>query len=99
MAAEAWFRFNAIWKGNGCFRLQVRKEVRQRVTIGRDQGSVEAVLGHTLDYALAFRGLWIYCVRCSQRPNITLRVGPCRAYDNCPFLVAQPDRAGTDAAA
>src|ERR1700760_1442181 len=99
MAAEAWFRFNAIWKGNGRFRLQVRKEVSQRVTVGRDQGSVEAVLGHTLDYTLAFRGLGINCVRCSHRPNILLRVGPRRAYNRCPSLAAQPDRAGANAAA
>src|SRR5208282_3621666 len=99
MAVEAWLGFNAIRKGNRRFRLQMRKEVSQRVTIGRDQGSVEPILGRALDYALAFRGVRIDGVRSSKGPNIFLRVGPRCAYDRCPFLAAQPDRTGTDAAA
>jgi hypothetical protein len=88
MAVETWFGFNSIRKGNRRFRLQMRKEVSQRVTVGCDQGSVEPVFGRTLDYALAFRGIWIDCVRSPQRANILLRVGPRCAHDHCPFLAS-----------
>src|ERR1700733_392565 len=99
VVTEMGFGLDAIGIGKGLSCFQVGQESRKHLNVDGNKSGIESFRRYALEEALALRGIWIDGVCRSERANVFLRIGLCRADDRCAGNTCEPHCQGTNPAA